>query len=121
MTVASLITKIKKQFQELSHPRLEAERLIAHVIEVPSSQLIQHEKDKVLPEKILWLEKAVERRLKGEPLAYILEVQGFYKSDFIVRKGVLIPRPETEFIVESALRLFPNHQPKKFADLGCGS
>ena len=62
-----------------------------------------------------------ERRATGEPLAYILEERGFYKDIFAVGPGVLIPRPETEFVVEAALELFPKEGPKQFAEFGFGS
>lgn len=121
MTVNKALSRTKDQLQPLSHARLEADRLLAYILRISPSELFRHESKKLDSAQAEWLEKAIQRRLKGEPLAYILETQGFYKSDFIVRKGVLVPRPETEFVVESALRLFPTQPPDIFADLGCGS
>jgi release factor glutamine methyltransferase len=121
MTVGAALQKIKQQLQTFSHPRLEADRLLAHVLGVEASDLIRRESEKLDPEKTKWLEAAVERRLNGEPLAYVLESQGFFKSEFVVRKGVLVPRPETELVVETALRLYAGRAPETFADLGCGS
>jgi release factor glutamine methyltransferase len=121
MTIAALIEKIRSQLSIYPNSSLEARRLLAHVLGISTNELFQHDKEKLDRNKNEWLSVAVERRLEGEPLAYILETQGFYKSDFIVRKGVLIPRPETEFVVESALRLFPVQPPERFVDLGCGS
>jgi release factor glutamine methyltransferase len=121
MTVAALIEKIRTQLKDLPASSLEARRLLAHVLGVSTSEIFQHDDDKVDTKKSEWIDSAVQRRLAGEPLAYILESQGFYKSDFVVRKGVLVPRPETEFVVEAALRLFPHRPPDHFADLGCGS
>lgn len=121
MTVGAKYNAIKQQLQSLPQSRLEADRLMAHALQVSPSELIRMEDEELEPKMAEWLTEAVARRLEGEPLAYILETQGFYKYDFVVRKGVLIPRPETEFVVETALRLFPKEAPKTFADLGCGS
>jgi len=78
------------------------------------------EKYATTPEKIPAL---LERRLKGEPLAYLLGEKGFYKDIFEVCPGVLIPRPETELLVEKGLEFLKTTkaaQPKIF-DFGCGS
>ena len=63
---------------------------------------------------------AVDRRASGEPLAYILGHRDFYGLRFMVKPGVLIPRPETEFVVEEALRRWPEHA-QTISDMGCGS
>ena len=61
------------------------------------------------------------RRALGEPLAYILGERGFYKHIFFVGPGVLIPRPETEFVVEEALAVFSKNAPENFVEFGFGS
>lgn len=63
------------------------------------------------------------RRCSGEPLAYILNERGFYKDVFYVQPGVLIPRPETEILVEEAIRILKmsSTQDPLFYDFGCGS
>jgi release factor glutamine methyltransferase len=68
-----------------------------------------------------FVREAIGRRLEGEPLAYILQTQGFYKYEFFVDKRVLVPRPETEIIVDEALIRFAKQPPTRFVDLGCGS
>lgn len=62
-----------------------------------------------------------DKRVMGIPLAYISGVKGFYKHEFRVAPGVLIPRPETEHVVETALRRWASEPRDTFADLGCGS
>lgn len=121
MTVGTKLKSMRQKLQSLESARLEADRLMAHALQVSTVDLILRENDSLENRIIEWLDTAVDRRLEGEPLAYILETHGFYKYDFVVRKGVLVPRPETEFVVETALRLFPLESPKVFADLGCGS
>jgi release factor glutamine methyltransferase len=67
-------------------------------------------------------EKALERYENGEPAAYIIGHKFFYRDEFFVKEGVLIPRPDTEFVVEGAVKLLKSmdHAPI-FADLCCGS
>lgn len=67
--------------------------------------------------------KLVERRCHGEPLAYILQEKGFYKDLFFVKPGVLIPRPETELLVELSLQFVKESSLKAplLLDFGCGS
>lgn len=91
---------------------LEARMLLQFIEDSPGVQISD--------EKILLLEAWCARRISGEPMAYILEEKGFYKWTFKVRPGVLIPRPESELIVEKALELMPT-PPLAIADLGCGS
>ena len=62
-----------------------------------------------------------KRREQGEPLAYILGERGFYKSNFLVGPGALIPRPETEFVVEAALQACGKNFPREFAEFGFGT
>jgi release factor glutamine methyltransferase len=94
----------------VDEPALEA-RLYLKAIEVG---------DVLTPEQILKFAEYCKRRILGEPAAYILGKKGFYKWDFWVQPGVLIPRPETEHVIEVALKLV-NPPPKNLADLGCGS
>src|SRR5690606_19098568 len=63
------------------------------------------------------------RRAKGEPLAYLLEEKGFYEDIFYVKPGVLIPRPETELLVECSLKFFGQNSFERplIYDFGCGS
>ena len=66
--------------------------------------------------------KLISRRLNGEPVAYIIGKQSFWNDDFKVTKDTLIPRPETELIIENIIKYFPEKNTKlRFADLGTGS
>lgn len=95
----------------IQEPALEA-RLFLRTIPIS---------DTLNPEQTGRLEEFYKRRALGEPAAYILREKGFFKNDFIVEPGVLVPRPETEHLVEEALRIFQDNQPSEIADLGCGS
>ncbi|WP_029573652.1 HemK/PrmC family methyltransferase, partial [Pseudomonas syringae] len=101
--------------------RLDAELLLAAALGKPRSFL------HTWPERIVSTEAAVafagymERRRKGEPVAYILGQQGFWKLDLEVAPHTLIPRPETEMLVEAALELVPAFAPAQVLDLGTGT
>lgn len=102
-------------------PRLDAELLLCSVLDKPRSHL------HTWPDKILDHETQtayrilIERRAKGEPVAYILGQQDFWTHTLKVSPAVLIPRPETELLVETALQHIPEDAHWDIADLGTGS
>jgi len=76
----------------------------------------------ISPEQEIWFREFVERRASREPLAYITGHREFWSLNFEVGAGVLVPRPDTETLIEEALRLVPDRAgPLKIADLGTGS
>ena len=76
----------------------------------------------ISPEQEIWFREFVERRASREPLAYITGHREFWSLNFEVGPGVLVPRPDTETLIEEALRLVPDRAgPLKIADLGTGS
>lgn len=101
--------------------RMEARVLAAFAWEVAPSWLIAHDMDRVSPEQISRFCSALERRLEGEPIAYITGYREFYGREFHVTPDVLIPRPETELLVDLALTHMPTDQPLHVLDLGTGS
>lgn len=105
----------------LSSPRLEAELLIGHTLGLERIQLyVQF--DRPLEENELeQMRQFIRRRLQGEPLAYILGEKEFMSLPFYVDSRVLIPRPETEHLVEKALELFGDREEVTLVDLGAGS
>lgn len=102
-------------------PRLSAELLAAQAFGLSRLGLIVRAKDKPTDEQQSAFRALVARRAKGEPAAYILGEREFFGLPFHVAPAVLIPRPETECIVEEALRLFPANTALRFADFGTGS
>ena len=101
--------------------RLEAELLLARAIDMPRSFLFAHPED-VLDEGALQrLEATVTRRLAGEPMAYITGSREFWSMDLIVSPATLVPRPETELVVDVALRGIPRKAEWRVLDLGTGS
>ena len=100
-------------------PRLTAEVLLCHVLEVGKSFLYAHPEQRLQSEQLQVLRAGVERRCRGEPTQYITGVQEFHGLDFTVTPDVLIPRPETEHLVEEALARAQGAQ--TILDVGTGS
>ena len=88
---------------DIPDARLEAEVMIMNVMRVPRHRIYAYQEEEVPEEAEKVLHELVERRLKREPLAYIMGHKEFYGVDLLVRPGVLIPRPETEGLVEQTL------------------
>src|SRR5262245_10756706 len=105
----------------VNEPRLDAALLLSHALGCPRDFLIAHDDRALSPEQLRMFTAFVSRRAGGEPLQYITGHQEFFKLDFKVRPDVLIPRPETELIVEAALDLFSTNAEFNFADVGTGS
>jgi len=100
-------------------PRLTAEVLLAHVLRRERTYLYSHPEDELDDSERVRFGRALFERLEGKPTQYITGVQEFYGREFVVRPGVFIPRPETEHVIEMALRLAPDAE--RILDAGCGS
>ncbi len=101
--------------------RLEAQILLCHVIQQPRAYLAAHDRDPLPPDQAAVFDALLQRRLQGEPIAYILGEREFYSLAFKVTPAVLIPRPETELLVELALERLPAGRSVRVLDLGTGS
>jgi release factor glutamine methyltransferase len=121
MTIAECLQKIAQTLkaQNFSDAQLEARFLLQEALGLSSAQLLTCGDQTLSPENESKVLAWADRRAKGEPLAYISGRRGFYKAEFLVEPGVLIPRPETEFVVTTALARVSN--PAFLADFGCGS
>lgn len=101
--------------------RLDAELLLEHVTGL-SRTSFRAAPERGLPAHAGWsFQQLVKRRMKGEPIAYIRGQQEFWSLLFEVTPAVLIPRPETELVVERALEYLEKNTPARIADLGTGS
>ena len=103
-----------------SSARLEAETLLCSCLERPRSHLYAWPREEVPSETLTRFRRLLRRRLAGEPLAYILSRREFWSLDLEVTPATLIPRPETELLVELALALLPEHPSQEVLDLGTG-
>ena len=101
--------------------RLDAELLLLHALGKPRSWLFAHAGDAPEMDVQTAFSALVERRAGGEPVAYITGRQGFWSLELEVTPATLIPRPETELLVELALARLPRDAPCAVADLGTGS
>jgi release factor glutamine methyltransferase len=101
--------------------RREAGLLLRHVLSVSDAWLVAHAGDDVDATRAVAFRDLVERRARGEPVAYLAGTRGFHDIELRVAPGVLIPRPETEVLVELALQRIPVDADCSVADLGTGS
>ena len=92
---------------------LEAELLLMHLLGIDRAHLYVRLEDEFLPNEEQALDQLIDRRLSHEPLAYIIGHREFYGQDFYVAPGVLIPRAESELLVEEALDYVESHFPDK--------
>lgn len=120
-TLRDALTDARARLAHLPTPRLDAEWLLCHLLDVPQSYLIAHSTDLLPDDQRAQYDALVTRRASGEPLAYILGEVGFYGRTFTVSPAVLIPRPETEHLIETALTALKHWPQPIIADIGTGS
>lgn len=101
--------------------RIDAEVLLAYALSKPRSWLIAHADDLLSPDHAAAYALLIEQREAGEPVAYITGRRGFWSLDLDVSPATLIPRPETELLVELALERLPVDKACRVLDLGTGS
>ena len=124
--MSELLNKAKHLFSEAEIPssHLDAEVLLAYVLGVDRSWLVAHGDEELGSEQVKKFESFVARRLNREPIAYITGRKEFYGREFSVTPDVLIPRPETEDLVEltmTRLRSQVSGLRSRILDVGCGS
>lgn len=98
-------------------PRLDAELLMAHALGIERETMLLGRLDAATP---VTFETLVERRLAHEPVAYIVGRRAFWTIELVVGPGVLIPRPDSETLIEAALDYFGVRGPARILDLGTG-
>ncbi len=106
---------------QIENPLLEAEILLSHLLNMERWQLKTRGSKLIEPDLYSQLETLAARRLEGEPLAYLLGVKEFWSREFLVSSSTLIPRPETELLVERAISLCPDKNNPFILDAGTGS
>lgn len=102
-------------------PRLELRLLLEQVTGLTRTQLITRGDQELAPEQLSRLEQLIAARLAGEPIAYLLGEREFFGRSFKVAPGVLIPRPETEHLIEAVFERCDRGAPLTAVDLGTGS
>ncbi len=125
LTLREALTRATDQLS--AHPDLrptalpDAAVLLMHTLGIERATLIAHPERTLDREQQAAYQRLVERRLRFEPIQYILGHAEFYGLTLRVTPAVLIPRPETELLVEAVLTRLPHHQPQRIADVGTGS
>ena len=124
-TAGEALQAAAARLQQLSGtPRLDADLLLAFVLRITRAGLIARLSDPLPPEAAREFQVLVERRANLEPIAYLTGTREFYGLTFAVDHRVLVPRPETELLVELALEhaaRFPRDRELRVADIGTGS
>lgn len=101
--------------------RLDAELLLSHVLKCERAHLIAINKEKLTHDDLVIYRRLIEVRRRGIPVAYITGFKEFMGIDFIVNQSVLIPRPETEILVEALIQRLKGVKNPKILDIGTGS
>jgi release factor glutamine methyltransferase len=113
---------IGDRLKETNQPHYIALALMAHVFQKPKTWLLAHPEEKMTGSQLALFNSVLVRLEEGEPLPYLTGKQEFYGLEFEVSPAVLIPRPETELLVESALDWLKNHpMARRAVDIGSGS
>ncbi|MFN3326597.1 MAG: peptide chain release factor N(5)-glutamine methyltransferase [Bryobacteraceae bacterium] len=121
MTLQTALRQGSRLLEEagVAAPRLTAELLLCHALRKERSYLYAHPEEELTELGWIHYGRYLHQRVKGRPTQYITKRQEFYGRDFRVTPDVLIPRPETEHVVETALRLAPSA--RRIVDVGTGS
>jgi release factor glutamine methyltransferase len=120
MTIKEALTWAKAQLTEAcERPQFEAELLLAHHLEQERMYLITHESDQI--ENSDDFKALIQRRAENEPYEYIVGSASFYDIHLEVEKGVLIPRPETEILIDLVAEIIEKENITRIAEIGVGS
>lgn len=111
--------KLKKH--SITSAALDAEVLLSFIMKKSREYILSHPETVLMEEQIKSLNQLIDRRKKGEPVAYLINQKEFFGLDFYVNKNVLVPRPETELLVEAVLSHVKNDFSYTIADIGTGS
>ena len=122
MTIKEILIKYSKELEEISStPRLDVETLLQKVLGVDRLYILLN-LDRVLSnDEEQLFNKFIEERLNNRPIAYIVANREFMGLDFYVQEGVLIPRPDTEILVEEVIELAKDKGKVNILDIGTGS
>ena len=116
------INKLKQN--NISTPHLDAEILLSYILKKPREHILTYSNFELNNKQIIKFEKLIQERLKNKPIAYLINYKSFYNLDFYVNKNVLIPRPETELMIDEAILKIQKTKNKNdwlIVDIGTGS
>jgi release factor glutamine methyltransferase len=113
------ISILKKN--KIPNPQLDSEILLSSSIKRDKKHIILNPKEILNSEQLGKFKSLIERRKKKEPIAYLINKKEFWKDEFFVNKDVLIPRPDTELIIEQVLKIYSKDVQLQVLDIGTGS
>jgi release factor glutamine methyltransferase len=105
----------------IPNPHLDSEILLCESIDKDKKHIILNSKEILNSRQLEDFNNFIERRKNGEPIAYLINKKEFWKYEFYVNKDVLIPRPDTELIIEQVLKIYPKQSQLQVLDIGTGS
>ncbi len=120
-TLAAALREATERLKGSDSPRLDAELLLAHALERDRSYLSSHPEARLDSAQATRYAELTAARVRGEPIAYLIGKREFWSLELTVSPATLIPRPETELLVEQALALVPIAADWEILDLGTGS
>jgi len=106
---------------KIQNPNLDVELILSKVVHRKREDILLNTNNKLKNVEMIKFKHFLSRRAQKEPMAYILGYKHFWKYKFLTNKSVLIPRPDTELVVEETLKYLPNDKSKKILDVGTGS
>ena len=109
------------QKNKIANPQLDSEILLSNSIKRDKKHIILNPKEILNSEQLVKFKSLIERRKKGEPIAYLINKKEFWKDEFFVNKDVLIPRPDSELIIEQVLKIYSKDVQLQVLDIGTGS
>jgi release factor glutamine methyltransferase len=123
MNIQTLLNQASKILYNSSNrsSKLDSEILLSKIIKKNRQYLILNSNEEVKKENIKSFDCLVKRRKRGEPIAYLINKKEFWKQNFYINQNVLIPRPDTELLVEETLKLFSVNSKINILDIGTGS
>ena len=123
MNIQTLLDQASKTLENSSNTssKLDSEILLSKIIKKNRKYLILNSNEELKKENIKSFDYLVKRRKKGEPIAYLINKKEFWKQNFYINQNVLIPRPDTETLVEETLKLFNVNSKLNMLDIGTGS
>ena len=123
MNIQTVLNQASKTLNNSSNAsfKLDSEILLSEVIKKNRQYLILNSNEELKKENIKLFNYLLKRRKKGEPIAYLINKKEFWKQNFYINQNVLIPRPDTELLVEETLKLFNVNSKLNILDIGTGS
>ena len=109
------------QKNKIANPQLDSEILLSNSIKRDKKHIILNPKEVLNSKQLRKFKNLIERRKKGEPIAYLINKKEFWKDEFFVNKDVLIPRPDSELIIEQVLKIYSKDDQLQILDIGTGS